>query len=39
MQGAADFSAAGVLKYANVEKFVATQQVRGFCKSQSIAHE
>jgi hypothetical protein len=25
MQGAANFSAAGVLKYANVEKIVATQ--------------
>jgi len=33
MQGVADFSAAGVLKYANVEKPAATRQMRGFCKS------
>jgi hypothetical protein len=39
MQGVGDFSAAGVLKYANVKKSVATQQILGFCKSQPIAHE
>jgi len=39
MQGVADFSAAGVLEYANVEKPAGTRQVHGFCKSQPIAHE
>jgi hypothetical protein len=39
MQEGTDFSAAGVLKYAKVEKSATTQQVCGFCKSPPIAHE